>query len=181
MSTSSERTHFRRHLRRTQTEAERKVWYRLRDRRLNGFKFLRQESIGPYVADFCCREAKLIIEIDGSQHAESSHDRVRDAWLDERGYRMLRFWNSDVMTNMVPVLETIMSALYPSPRTRGEDRDDLVVGAVSPKGESEGISKDEDLPDPHPHPRSGFASAPCMDDEVHAGLSPQAGRGGARS
>ncbi|MEH3116908.1 MAG: endonuclease domain-containing protein [Methylorubrum populi] len=177
MSADDERKHFRKRLRHGQTEAERRLWYRLRDRRLGGFKFVRQESVGPYVADFCCREARLIVELDGSQHAENAYDLVRDAWLTERGYRVLRFWNAEVMTNTIGVLNTILAALPPSPRTRGEGRDDLVVGATSPQGDGEGASHAEPSPDPPPHPRLPPRFA---DDEVGKALSPRAGRGGKR-
>ncbi|MFK5599677.1 endonuclease domain-containing protein [Methylobacterium sp. HMF5984] len=172
----SERTAFRRRLRQRQTEAERALWYRLRDRRLAGFKFVRQESIGRYVADFCCREAKLIIEIDGSQHADNAYDRARDAWLADLGYRVLRFWNAEIMSSPSVVLDTIFSALPPSPRTRGEGRDDLVVGVASPKGDGEGTSPDAPVLTPPPHPR---LPPRFVDDGVDEALSPRAGRGGA--
>ncbi|MGU3340435.1 endonuclease domain-containing protein [Methylobacterium mesophilicum] len=129
-SAKAERTRFRRHLRLVQTEAERRLWYRLRDRRLAGFKFVRQESIGRYVADFCCREARLIVEIDGSQHADNVRDRIRDEWLAAQGYHVLRFWNPEIADNIGAVLDTILAALPPSPRVRGEDRDDLVVAGA---------------------------------------------------
>jgi very-short-patch-repair endonuclease len=172
--TDPERTRFRRRLRESQTDAERRLWLRLRDRRLAGFKFVRQESIGRYVADFCCREARLIVELDGGQHADSGHDRVRDAWLTAQGYRVLRFWNAEIVDNIVSVLDTILAALPPSPRARGEGRDDLVVGAASPKGEGEGAIQDATQPESPPHPR---LPPRCADDRVVASLSPQAGRG----
>jgi very-short-patch-repair endonuclease len=156
------------------TEAERRLWFRLRDRRLAGFKFVRQESVGSYVADFCCREAMLIIEFDGSQQADNPRDTIRDTWLASQGYRVLRFWNAEAMTNMIGVLDTILAALPPSPRVRGEGRDDLVVGATS-GSEGEGACPPEphSVPPPHPRlpPRFG-------DDEVAEALSPRAGRGG---
>ena len=193
-SASPDSTRFRRHLRAGQTEAEQRLRYRLRDRRLAGVKFVRQETVGRYVSDFRCREARLIVELDGGQHADSSHDRVRDAWLTERGYRILRFWNAQVMNNTLGVPDTILAALSPSPRPRGEGRDDLrsrvfprsvpecpsragstwVVGAASPKGEGEGAAPEETLPEPPPHPR---LPPRCDDDKVVASLSPQAGRG----
>lgn len=169
-----ERTRFRRHLRASQTEAERRLWHRLRNRRLAGFKFVRQESIGRYVADFCCREARLIVEVDGGQHAESEHDHVRDTWLTTQGYRVLRFWNSEVLNNPVGVLDTILTALPPSPRLRGEGRAPLVGGAASPKGEGEGAAPVGLVSEPPPHPR---LPPRCDDDKVVASLSPQAGRG----
>jgi very-short-patch-repair endonuclease len=76
-----------------------KLWLELRDRRLNGFKFVRQEAIASYIVDFVCREKKLIIEVDGGQHANSRSDDARDAALSAEGYQVLRFWNSDVLTN----------------------------------------------------------------------------------
>jgi very-short-patch-repair endonuclease len=83
----------------------------LRSRELNGFKFVRQEPIGRYVADFVCRERRLIIEVDGSQHAESKRDAIRDKRLNEHRYRILRFWNTDVIGNLEGVLETILDAV----------------------------------------------------------------------
>jgi len=86
-----------RRLRVQQTDAERKLWFALRDRRLNGFKFVRQEAIGPFIADFVRREKGLIIEVDGGQHSESAKDAERDAFLIGQGYRVIRFWNNDVL------------------------------------------------------------------------------------
>ncbi len=103
-----------RRLRRNATDAEMKLWFAVRDRRLAGHKFVRQESIGPYIADLVCRDCKLAIEIDGGQHAENPRDQVRDAYLVSEGYRVLRFWNSDVLTNMNGVLETILYNLQQS-------------------------------------------------------------------
>jgi very-short-patch-repair endonuclease len=88
-----------RRLRRQATDAETKLWFALRDRRLGGFKFIRQEAIGPYIVDFVCREKKLVIEVDGGQHAENVRDRARDLALASSGYQILRFWNSDVLSN----------------------------------------------------------------------------------
>ena len=101
-------------LRRNSTDAEMKIWFAVRDRRLAGFKFVRQEPIGPYIADFVCREAKLIVEVDGGQHNESERDQRRDFFLNSEGYRVLRFWNSDVLTNMDGVLQTILASLNSS-------------------------------------------------------------------
>src|SRR3954469_5684963 len=91
------RTARARQLRRTQTE--RKLWFRLNNRQLGGCKFVRQEPIGPYIADFACRAPRLIVELEGSQHCESEH-RKRDAYLASLGYRVLRFWNAEVLKNM---------------------------------------------------------------------------------
>ena len=100
-----------RRLRRELTDAERKLWFALRDRRLDGHKFVRQEAIGSYIVDFVCREKKLVIEVDGGQHAENARDRVRDAALATNGYRVLRFWNSDVLRNRDGVLTVILAEL----------------------------------------------------------------------
>jgi len=104
-----------RRLRREATDAERHLWTHLRNRRLEGYKFTRQEPVGPYIADFCCRDVKLIVEIDGGQHADSTRDRVRDAWLSDQGYRVLRFWNNDVLENPEGVLESILAVLRAAP------------------------------------------------------------------
>jgi very-short-patch-repair endonuclease len=97
------------------TEAERRVWYRLRAHRFYNSSFRRQFPVGRYVVDFVCLEARLIIEIDGGQHAESKLDRGRDAWLRSQGFAVLRFWNNDVMANFNGVLELIADALNVSP------------------------------------------------------------------
>jgi very-short-patch-repair endonuclease len=100
-----------RQLRTNATDAETKLWFAVCDRRLAGFKFVRQKPIGPYVVDFLRRDRNLIIEVDGGQHAESKRDQVRDAYLASEGYRVLRFWNSDVLGNLDGVLETILASL----------------------------------------------------------------------
>jgi very-short-patch-repair endonuclease len=106
------RTKFARQLRRNQTDAERVLWFRLRDRRLAGLKFNRQVPIDRFVVDFVCRDAKLIIELDGGQHDE---DRARDAnrteILEAMGYLVLRFWNNDVLRNTEGVLEEILRTI----------------------------------------------------------------------
>jgi very-short-patch-repair endonuclease len=100
-----------RRLRRESTNAETKLWLALRDRRLGGFKFVRQRSIEPYIADFVCRERKFIVEVDGGQHADNLRDRRRDDFLAADSYRVLRFWNNDVLTNLEGVLTTILATL----------------------------------------------------------------------
>ena len=104
-----------RRLRSAPTDAETKLWYRLRARRLSGYKFVRQEPIGQYTVDFVCRDHRLIVEVDGGQHADSARDTVRDKWLTDRNYRILRFWNNDILGNMAGVLETIATALAEAP------------------------------------------------------------------
>ena len=100
---------FAKTLRRDMTEAEDRLWEELRGRRLDGIKFRRQVPIGRFVADFICADALLIVEIDGSQHADSDYDRERDAELKRRGFRVLRFWNDDVLREMNSVCDTIIA------------------------------------------------------------------------
>lgn len=111
-------------LRRTMTDAEQRLWYHLRAHRFMGKKFKRQKPLGCYVVDFVCLEEKLIIELDGGQHAESiEYDQERDAWLSSEGYTVLRFWNNELMENMDGVLEQIRLTLSPGPSptsVRGE-------------------------------------------------------------
>jgi adenine-specific DNA-methyltransferase len=91
------------------TNAELRLWRLLRDRRLNGFKFRRQVPLGPYIVDFLCVSARLIVEADGSQHAESRRDIIRDSYLASQGWKVLRFWNVEVLRNREGVLETILA------------------------------------------------------------------------
>ena len=91
------------------TDAELRLWRLLRDRRLNGFKFRRQVPVGPYIVDFLCVGARLIVEADGSQHAESLRDKARDAYLESQGWKVLRFWNNEVLQNCAGVLETVFA------------------------------------------------------------------------
>ena len=98
-------------LRRNETEAEYRLWGDLRNRLLNGYKFSRQIPLGPYVADFVCRERMLIVELDGFQHAESQYDFIRTRWLNANGYTVLRFWNHEVLEERRAVLETILATL----------------------------------------------------------------------
>ena len=133
-----------RSLRRTQTKQESLLWGKLRDRRLTGYKFVRQAPIGPYFADFLCKEAKLLVELDGSQHGESNHDVRRDGFLVDRGYRVLRFWNEEVMRQMDDVCETIFAAI--EGRLEAYDRYKLPSSASArhllPGGEKENAGAD---------------------------------------
>jgi very-short-patch-repair endonuclease len=106
-----------RSLRRAQTPAEFALWARIRSRQLGGFKFVRQEPIGRYYVDFVCRDRRLIVELDGGQHAERRGDRERDGELCGLGYRVIRFWNNDVVENLDGVLQTLLSELEKSPLT----------------------------------------------------------------
>jgi very-short-patch-repair endonuclease len=100
-----------RRLRVNQTDAETVLRNRIRNRQIDGNKFVRQEPIGGYVCDFVCREKLLIVEVDGGQHGESPADVIRDRRLAEDGYRVLRFWNNDVLGNLEGVLATIQTEL----------------------------------------------------------------------
>ncbi len=101
-----------RKLRGHSTDAERLLWSKLRVRQLSGWKFRRQVPLGRYVVDFLCEEAKLIVELDGGQHADQiEQDAERTAWLQSEGYRVIRFWNNEVMANIEGVLLTLTPAL----------------------------------------------------------------------
>ncbi len=108
-----------RDLRRDMTDAERRPWYALRGRRFEGVKFTRQYAIGPYVVDFVCRGAHLIVEIDGDQHGRDdviAADNARTTFLEQQGYRVIRFWNTDVLQNLDGVLQVLGEALKETPR-----------------------------------------------------------------
>jgi very-short-patch-repair endonuclease len=102
------------HLRTFMTDAEQKLWRVLRSRGV-GLKFRRQVPLGPYIVDFACFDSKLIVELDGGQHAESERDAKRDRYFTGQGYRVLRFWNNDVLKNMEGVLTRITEFADPSP------------------------------------------------------------------
>jgi very-short-patch-repair endonuclease len=122
-------------LRANMTEAERRLWYLLRAHRFQGMKFKRQATIGRYIVDFVSFRRHLIVEVDGGQHADSETDDRRTHWLEGQGFRVLRFWNNEVLNNTGGVLDAIMAAsTNPSPDTplrgappsptRGEGKDD---------------------------------------------------------
>ncbi|MBU0517282.1 MAG: endonuclease domain-containing protein [Proteobacteria bacterium] len=107
-----------RQLRRRQTEAEKRLWYHLRARRLGGHKFRRQHPVGPFVVDFYCEATRLVIEVDGGGHNEPCqrvYDQRRTMLLEGFGLRVLRFWNDEVLVNTEQVLEVILSALEDAP------------------------------------------------------------------
>ena len=116
-----------RSLRQHSTRAEWVLWLALRDRRLGGLKFTRQQPIGPYYVDFICREQRLVIEVDGGQHADSASDRRRDAYLNALGYRVIRLWNNEVLGNLEGVLQILASELkiapHPVPLPAGGERE----------------------------------------------------------
>ncbi len=96
-------------LRRDQTPAERQLWASLRGKQLGGFRFRRQHPIGPFIVDFCCLSPRLVIEVDGNSHAEQvEYDEARTAYLEERGYAVVRFTNEDVQRRLEGVLDEIM-------------------------------------------------------------------------
>src|SRR5260370_40197474 len=98
-------------LRQSSTNAERRMWSALRDRRLLRYKFRRQHPIGGFVVDFACTEYRLAIEVDGGQHADNAADARRTAWLEREGWRVIRFWNNDVLGNTGGVIQAILRAL----------------------------------------------------------------------
>jgi len=101
-------------LRRDPTEAERALWKHLRMRQLDGFRFRRQQPLGRYIVDFACLEKRLVVELDGGQHSEQvGSDTARTAWLETQGFRVLRFWNNDVLSEIEAVKEAIKEALLP--------------------------------------------------------------------
>jgi very-short-patch-repair endonuclease len=100
-----------RELRQDSTDAERRIWSALRARRLLKYKFRRQRPIGPYIADFVCIKHRLVVELDGGQHADDTADARRTAWLESRGWKVIRFWNNEVLANTDGVVETILLAL----------------------------------------------------------------------
>ncbi|WP_299393931.1 endonuclease domain-containing protein [Pelagibius sp.] len=109
-----------RRLRRNETEAERRLWAALRNRQLAGHKFRRQVPLGRFVVDFACYDEKLVVELDGGQHSGGQHvdhqekDAARTKWLEARGFRVLRFWNHEVLENLEGVLAKIAEALEES-------------------------------------------------------------------
>jgi very-short-patch-repair endonuclease len=125
------------------TDAERLLWRRLRNRRLAGCKFRRQEPIGRYVVDFVCLHPRLVIEVDGGQHSEKlEHDAKRTAYLESLGYQVVRFWNNEVLGDIDSVLGHILEIVnkspspQPSPGGRGGDAPRL--GPIG-EGPGEGI------------------------------------------
>ena len=99
-------------LRNNPPEAERILWQHLRLRQLGGYKFRRQQPLGNYVVDLVCLEIRLIVEVDGGQHnSQHSYDEGRDAWLERQGFRVLRFWNNEILQNIEGVKEAIWQVL----------------------------------------------------------------------
>ncbi len=108
-----------RKLRSATTDAERRLWSIPRDRQIGGCKFRRQHPIGPFFADFACVERMLVVEADGGQHAESEDDERRTVWLKGQGWRLIRFWNNEIMSNSEGVARSIWDALEGGHGSRG--------------------------------------------------------------
>ena len=109
---ADKRIHRARGLRRSATKAEQALWRVLRGHRAAGRQFRRQYPVGPYIVDFCCLADRLVVEVDGGQHAwRAGEDGARTAWLEAHGYRVLRFWNNEVLENIEGVAEAIVAAL----------------------------------------------------------------------
>jgi len=151
-------------LRKNMTDAEQKLWYHLRGHRFGGAKFKRQKPIGPFIVDFVCLEGRLVIELDGGQHADAhTYDERRDAWLAANGYRVLRFWNNEVMQELPGVLERIWESLLlgdtPSPPAplphAGEGSKSSVATSLSPL--------------PHAGERSKSSAAASLSPLSHTG------------
>lgn len=100
-----------RSLRQADNDAEAAMWSELKAKRLGGYKFVRQFPIGPYFADFLCRQQHLVVEVDGSQHVDSMRDQVRDEYMRNAGYSVIRFWSADVLWQRNSVADTILAAL----------------------------------------------------------------------
>jgi len=141
-----------RRLRRNSTDAERKLWRALRSK-LPQLKWRRQMPVGPYFADFACFAEKLVVEVDGGQHARAAEqDFRRTEFLESQGYRVIRFWNRDIADNLDGVFRAIEAALDESPsplvgeggpkdRMRGEAEEQPLSPCPLPQGEREGMSK----------------------------------------
>ena len=105
-----------RQLRKNPTDAERLLWQKLRFWQVDGRKFRRQQPLGGYIVDFVCLERRLIVELDGGQHADrNAYDKKRDDWLRNQGFVILRFWNHDVLNNIDGVVEQILDTLKNTP------------------------------------------------------------------
>ena len=122
-------------LRRDLTEAEKKLWQHLRQPPFKESHFRRQATIGPYFCDFASHQLKIVIEVDGGQHADNAADDRRTAHLVSKGYRVLRFWNNDVLENLPGVLATILDATNEAPPTPDPSPPQAGGGETSPRGE----------------------------------------------
>ena len=166
-------------LRQRQTDAEGLLWHYLRKKQLGGYKFRRQQPIGPYIVDFACMPEKLLVELDGGQHAErADHDERRDAFLRSKGFRVLRFWNNEVFENCFGVLERVYEALPNPPPRQPEPAGS--TAATPPQGGSDGTPSPDSTPSPlKAEGEGGGAPAPAAEWTVEraraylAGMDPQ--------
>ena len=128
-----------RSLRTQPTDAEARLWSRLRDRRLEGFKFVRQYATGPYFAGFVCRQAMLAVELDGGQHADAARDVRRTRFLNSQGFSVLRFWNNEALSNTDGVMQALLLTLRdcPSPDWR------FAPATLSPEGRGDAVAPPE--------------------------------------
>jgi len=127
-----------RSLRKNMTDAERLLWAKLRNRRFSGFKFRRQVPLGPFIADFACFERRLILELDGGQHTlQRGYDAARTRWLEEHGFRVVRFWNHELFEEGEAVEELIWQRLHETPHADGESNQPrpLTPGPSPTRGE----------------------------------------------
>ena len=129
-----------RRLRSRMTDPERKLWLALKDRRFEAYKFRRQVPVGRYIADFLCFESRLIVEVDGGQHADSQRDKVRDNWLVQNNFRVVRFWNNDVLMNAEGVLMLIEKALAAKHESHGSQTRAAPHPILLPQGEKGSLS-----------------------------------------
>lgn len=125
-------------LRRDLTDAERKLWSILRNAQLGGAKFRRQQPIGPFIVDFVCQDRRLVVEADGGQHADSSADIRRTAFLQAKGYRVLRLWNTDILGNLDAVAQAITDALATPHPARAPRESPSPSGGEGSRGASHG-------------------------------------------
>jgi very-short-patch-repair endonuclease len=131
-----------RNLRKSPTDAERRLWRQIRMRNVSGNKFRRQQPVGKYIVDFICLEKRLIIEIDGGQHAVNvGRDLKREGWLQSQGFRILRFWNHEVMNEIESVLDAIELALNGPPPLPVASKSGNGNPASPPRGEEEQLKK----------------------------------------
>jgi very-short-patch-repair endonuclease len=133
---TSNTTVLAKNLRKRATDAERLLWKYLRIKQLENLKFKRQQPIGTYIVDFVCFEKRIVIEVDGGQHSASENDAMRDAWLSSQGFKVLRFWNHEVLTNIEGVLEVIRRSCIHSSPNSPSPTPPLQGGATTNNGET---------------------------------------------
>ena len=147
-------------LRLNDTDAESHIWQALRARRLGGWTWRRQVPFGPYILDFLCREARLVVELDGGQHGDAvDYDARRTAFLHRHGLRVLRFWNSAVLTNRTGVCDSILDACASSPPSRaqrGEERERVGSGPARESAAHRMTAQGPGAAGPAVGPRSGI-------------------------